>query len=420
MRPARRSGQLGPVHVLQLLVVEALVVGVLMLLGRGLTVALVAAAVAALLGVVTLARRDGRWWLEQWAIGRLFRRRRAATRPAADDELAGLRLLAPGLTVTELGRSATVSDTGETADIGMLTRDGAASADADGPGVIAIARDAAGWYAVAELDPALVADDTPGAGVPLPALARTLAATGQAGVLLQVVTQVTPAPSATLQAAAQANRSYQELVARVGAGPRPLNRVSWLVVRLEAQLLAAAGTARDVSEEAPAVVAALLRRAVRTLERAGFAATPLDRPALVTALRQGCGLDGGPDTPREDWDGWSGGQLTHVTYWISDWPPPGQVPALLRALPAVPATQTTIATIIAVPQADAGEDATDAPLDEVALRCLVRVTAPDTRTAEVHAAVMRCAQECGARLRRLDGEHAPAVYATAPTGGGRW
>ncbi|MFG2042832.1 type VII secretion protein EccE [Dactylosporangium sp. NPDC048998] len=422
IRPAKRAGQLGRVHILQLLVVEALVVGVLMLLGKDVVVVAVAGAVAALLGVATLARRDGRWWLEQWAIARVFRRRQAATPPAggADDDLAGLRLLAPGLTVTELGRSHPELDSQETADIGMLTRD---AAESDGPGragVIAVARDAAGWYAVAELDTALVTADVPGAGVPLAMLARTLAATGQAGVLLQVVTQVTPALSASPQAGTQANRSYQELIAQVGAGPKPVNRASWLVVRLEAQLLAVAGAARDVTDEAPVVVAALLRRAVRTLERAGFAATPLDRPGLVAALHQGCGLEGGPDAPREEWDGWSGGQLTHVTYWISEWPEPARVPALVRGFSTIPATQTTLATIVAVPAADPTEDVPEPPLDEVGLRCLARVTAPAPRIGEVHALVMRWAEDGGAQLRRLDGEHAPAVYATAPTGGGRW
>jgi len=419
IRPARSAGQLGRVHILQLLVVEALLAGVLMLLGKGVAVSAGAGAIAAVLGVATLARRNGRWWLEQWAISRVFRRRQAAapTAPRTEDDLAGLRLLAPGLTIIELGRTEPEADSSATADSGRPARDGA---DADGPGVIAVARDAAGWYAVADLDAALVTADAPGAGVPLALVARTLSVVGQAGVPLQVVTQVMPAPSNSPQAGTQANRSYRELIVQVGAGPKPVHSASRLVVRLEAQLLAAAGAARDVNSEAPSVVAALLRRAVRTLELAGLAATPLDRAGLVAVLQQSCGLQDGSPAPREEWNGWHSGGETHVSYWISQWPEPDRVPALLRGFAMIPATQTTLATIVAIPAADAGEETPDPPLDEVGLRCLVRVTAPGPRIEDVHGRVMRWAAEGGAQLRRLDGEHAPAIYATAPTGGGRW
>src|SRR4051794_29156419 len=99
IRPARRAGRIGRVHVLQLLVVEALIAGVVMVLGRGPVVGAVAGFVAVVLAVATLARRNGRWWLEQWVISRVFRRRRAGIElpPGVHDDLAGLRLLAPGL-----------------------------------------------------------------------------------------------------------------------------------------------------------------------------------------------------------------------------------------------------------------------------------------------------------------------------------
>jgi type VII secretion protein EccE len=251
-------------------------------------------------------------------------------------------------------------------------------------------------------------------------LARTLAATGQAGVLLQVVSQGNPAPAATVHPTTPAARSYRDLLTEVGSGPAPVDRVRWLVVRLEARLLAVAGAVGDVSDRAPAVAAALLRRAVRTLQRVGLTVTPLDGPGLLAAVHHCCGLDEGRDTPREEWGGWHSGQLTHVTYWISQWPAPAQVPALLRTLAEVPAAQTTISTTIAVPPADLSEDTLDAPLGEAELRCLVRIAVPSERVAEVHAAVLQCADGCGARVHRLDGEHAPAVYATAPTGGGPW
>ncbi|MGI5237746.1 type VII secretion protein EccE [Dactylosporangium sp. CA-139066] len=418
MRPAKRSGQLGPVHILQVLIVEALVLTAVALLGQGLLVALPVAVIAALLCVAVLARSRGRWWLEQWRITRTFRRRRGA-RPAGGpaDELADLHLLAPGLSVTELGRGGAVPDSTETTDLGALTRD--ADEPADAHTVVAVARDPAGWYAVAELEPVAVLAEGPAPAVPLPMLARTLAATGQAGVLLQVVTQASPATPLTSQQP-QAARSYQDLLKEIGSGPAPVNRVSWLVVRLEEHRLAVAGADGDVTERAPVVVAALLRRAVHTLQRVGLGATPLDRPALLAALRQGCGLQAGQEPPREEWNGWQSGHLVHSTFWISEWPAPAKVPALLHTLAGLPALQTTVATIVAVPPAELGDDVLDAPLGDAELRCLVRVATTSDRLSDAQSQVVRSAADLGAQVQRLDGEQAPAVYATAPTGGGRW
>ncbi|GAA4252764.1 type VII secretion protein EccE [Dactylosporangium darangshiense] len=421
MRPAKRSGQLGPVHILQLLVVEALVVTAVALLGQGVLVALPVALVAAVLCIAVLARSRGRWWLEQWRITRMFRHRRAA-RPAGGpaDELADLHLLAPGLSITELGRAGAARDSSETTDLGQLARDGEQAPDAEAHAVVAVARDPAGWYAVAEIEPTTVMADQPTSPVPLPMLARTLAATGQAGVLLQVVTQASPATSPAVQPPPQAARSYQDLLKEIGSGPAPVNRVSWLVVRLEEHRLAVAGADGDVHERAPVVVAALLRRAVHTLQRVGLSAGPLDRPALLAALRQGCGLPGGPEGPHEEWNGWHSGHLVHSCFWISEWPAPPRVPALLQRLATIPAMQTTVATIVAVPPADLEADVLDAPLGEAELRCLVRVATTSDRLADAQSAVVRSAEELGAQVQRLDGEQAPAVYATAPTGGGRW
>jgi hypothetical protein len=96
------------------------------------------------------------------------------------------------------------------------------------------------------------------------------------------------------------------------------------------------------------------------------------------------------------------------------------VPALLHRLATIPAMQTTVATIVAVPPADLEADVLDAPLGEAELRCLVRVATTSDRLADAQSAVVKSAEELGARVQRLDGEQAPAVYATAPTGGGRW
>ena len=86
----------------------------------------------------------------------------------------------------------------------------------------------------------------------------------------------------------------------------------------------------------------------------------------------------------------------------------------------LPALQTTVATILAVPPVDLGADVLDAPLGDAELRCLVRIATTSDRLSDTQAQVVRSAEDLGAHVQRLDGEQAPAVYATAPTGGGRW
>jgi hypothetical protein len=54
----------------------------------------------------------------------------------------------------------------------------------------------------------------------------------------------------------------------------------------------------------------------------------------------------------------------------------------------------------------------------VSIRAVVRVAAVPTQVQESVEALTARATELGVRLRRLDGWHAPAAYASAPTGGG--
>jgi type VII secretion protein EccE len=283
-----------------------------------------------------------------------------------------------------------------------------------------VARDDAGWYAVAEVRPGAAMGDHPTGPVPLGVLVRTLAGTGQAGVLVQVVTQAVPAPAAGVHPSAPAARSYHELTGAVGTPAPPVERRCWVTVRLDAGLLAAAGSPDDAARRAPVVVAALLRRVVRTLHRFELPARALDRPTLLATLRSCCALTEGQQAPREGWRGWQGAQLAYLTYWLSDWPPAEKIPELLRALTSTPVAQTTLATVVAVPANAPEDDGADTPLGETELRCLLRVATLAERLEQVHEAVTRVAREHGGRLHRLDGEHGPAIYATAPTGGGPW
>jgi hypothetical protein len=60
----------------------------------------------------------------------------------------------------------------------------------------------------------------------------------------------------------------------------------------------------------------------------------------------------------------------------------------------------------------------------MASRMLVRVVAPPDLQGECQRQLRDAARRAGVRLARLDGEHAPGVYATMPTaspyGWGPW
>src|SRR2546423_5926519 len=62
--PRRRPGYVGPIHVFQLLLIEAVLLGLLVAVSRG-PVMMAGVVVSGLaLMAVTLSRRKGRWWLE--------------------------------------------------------------------------------------------------------------------------------------------------------------------------------------------------------------------------------------------------------------------------------------------------------------------------------------------------------------------
>lgn len=375
----KRSGYLGPIHAVQLMIVEAIIVGGLVIAGHGTTAAIAAVVGGVLLLAAVLVRRDGRWWLERVAMGRQFRRRNAA-KPIgglSDRRLAALQFLAPGLTVDDV-------------------------AAPDGSRV-GVASDEAGWYGIATLTGVSGVVDTATAGLPLDRLVTALADPDRTGrAVVQLVTHSVPVP----EPIGPAGSSYQSLLHRLG--PVPVDRVTWLAVRLDARALAEMGA--RAPEEAPAKVAALLRHLTKAVRRDGVTARPLDRDGVLDALTRSCdlALPGGVPLadPHEEWDAWYSGRLAHRAYWLRDWPPGPTANALLGGLAAVPAALTSIAIVLA-PSGD-----------RVDVRCLARIATAPNRLATVVHVVQEHARATGARLLAMDGEHGPAAYATAPTGGG--
>jgi type VII secretion protein EccE len=381
--PRRRPGHLGPLHVTQLLLAEAAIVAILVAFGRDPVVLVVAVLLGLLVLVVALGRRGGRWWLERRVMTWQFRRRRQARSPGThkDPRLAALQWLAPGLAVEDL-------------------------AAPDGS-QIGVARDDSGWFAVAALAPSAAMRDDPRPPLPLDTLVTALADADQPGAVVQVVTHTVPAPAGQ----DASGQSYRELLQRYGPVAVPVDRATWIVVRLDARSLAEAGA--DLSgqgAQAPAVVAALLRRLVKALRRGAVPVQPLDREGLIDALARSCDLIAAdpstPVRPREEWDAWHSGRLAHRSYWVRGWPSVTQITALLDWLATAPAALTSVVVILA-PQGD-----------DIDMRCLTRVAAAPEQLASVCDAVTRGARLAHAQLFELDGEQGPAVYASAPTGGG--
>ncbi len=135
-------------------------------------------------------------------------------------------------------------------------------------------------------------------------------------------------------------------------------------------------------------VAAAALRAARTLNGHGWLARAVGKDGLLAALVEATGLDG---PPQEHWSVWRSGRLARTHYAVAGWTPPHGTLA-----PGV--------TQLAVSFSRRGEPAV-----------LAAVAAPSAALARVSRDVVAACTAAGVQLRRLDGEQAPAAYATAPT-----
>jgi type VII secretion protein EccE len=378
--PRRRPGYLGPVHLTQLLLAEFVLVAVLATVTREIPVAVGTAVGGGLLLLVALGRRNGRWWVERRLMRWRYRRRGRGASPTAHDDdprLVALHRLAPALAVQDVAVS--------------------------GGTQVGVARDDAGWFAVAAITSNSTMRDQTGA-LPLDVMVAALAEAEQPGAVLQVVIQAVPAPRSEGAAPTPAADSYRQLLATFG----------WIAVRLDARTLAVAlgDHCADV-DPAPAVVAALIRRVAKSLRPYGISYRLLDGDGLLSALVRSVDLDvsmigAEPKPPREDWSTWHSSRFAHRCFWIRRWPPVDRATGLLDWLFSVPTATTSVALILAPEE---GEQMVD-------LKALVRVTAPAAQLQAVCHLLTRGAVKAKGELFPLDGEQSPAAYASAPTGGG--
>lgn len=240
--------------------------------------------------------------------------------------------------------------------------------------------DGAGWFVVFELETVGRLGVQP--PIPLTALVGIAADAEQPGVVVQLVTHT----------------NVRE-------------HVSWVVVRLDARAVADSLVDHpDGQVDIPAVLSEVSRRVERLFRRRGLTVGPLGPDDLLDALARSCDLGAmsSSASPREEWGVWRSRHLAQVCFWVRSWPDPDRGTGLLAALSELPAPLVSIAITMAP-----GHETTH-------LRCLVRVGALPDRIDEICARVDQLAGSAGAVVSRLDGQHGPAVYASAPTGGGSW
>lgn len=389
----RRPGHVGPINVGQLILLELILVATLIVFARGVPVLATGVGLAVVILVVTFGRWRGRWWAERGLLKWRFRRRSRSARVAATDHrLAPLHDLAPNLTVQTV----------------------------DGPDdvPVGVGADGTGWFAVVCVEPGTGARRASTA-IPLDLLSRSVRDVEQPGAAVQMVTHTVPAPTTT-DGGPPCDASYSDLLAPLG-GAAPADQVTWIAVRLDARAVAeamlsvGAGTASSESTEVPPALMTVVRRVDKALRRAGCVTQILDADGLLSALVRSVDLDpdenAGQADGREEWRTWRSASLVHACFWLRSWPAPDDASRLLSRLAVTPSAFTSVSTVLDPVASEAGAGTTE-------VRCLIRVAAPEDVLPESCARLTQIAADAGARLFRLDGEQAPAVYASAPTGGG--
>lgn len=356
----------------QLVAVEVAAFAVAVAVGRAAWLLPVVAGIAVVLAALLLGRWRGRWWYQQIPLRWRFRRWGGAAR--GEPRRAALRELAPELRVVD-----------------VTERDA----------TFGLAYDGDGWFAAVSVD----------GGGPVPLRELSALVPGQVSTV-QVVTVVTPAPTARLTAWAPAAASYQEVGARLAGQVPPGTAGTYVCVRLDvADAVDAAAERGGGPIGVRRAIAAALRRVGRTLSTSDIPHRTLGADELLAVLGSAVGLGplstGGHRT-RQEWDSYTADGYGQVAFQVVGWPPRGGRTGAL--LTAGPAAWTTVALVLG-PHTDLVRP-TEAPV-----RGYVRIAAPPDAIGAATEALTKAAALQGITLRRLDGEHGPAAYSVAPTGG---
>jgi type VII secretion protein EccE len=402
-RRVRRHG--GTPGVVQMIVVEVVgvTVGLALLAGN-----MIAVAVAGIIGACVLAavfgRIDGRWLydeaLARWRIGRRRAQQDRARRQAAGPPHG------PGMTVGP--------GTGASSALATLAPGLAVTGVTDRSRTIGVGRDEDGWFAALSIGSFADVSGSRSLRVDLEQLVRMMDESSVPISSLQLASHCALAPAAIGAGAGPANdaaspalRSYRELAGPTGC---PLEQTLWLALRLTPADAAEAAQSRGGGVDGVhRGIAAAVGRIEKALSTSGVPHRSLDADALGEAVERSCAplMPGGTQpglAPREKWGSWQSDGLAHVTFTVTRWPQDARQD-LMDALSRIPAVAVSYSLSVRLQ----GE--------RVLFLGLVRVVAPVDGFRVAARQLTKTAARLGVGLRRLDGEQAPAVYATAPTGG---
>jgi type VII secretion protein EccE len=382
----RSSGRLGPITVAQLISVEVALTIAASVLPFGLPFQAAGGALALLILVLTFWRSGDYWWYQTVPLRSRLRRRVRALDPEQLTEV--LHRIAPDLGIT-----------------GVESRDEN----------IGIGHDNGGWFAVIEIG----STDGVTKAIPLERLERLFDETSVPVTAVQLVGHTTPVGLAAYDNSAAA-RSYRELL---GNYPAVVHHKAWLAVRLGAR------DAREASDdrggEIDGVYKALASTSQRVSKLLGNVGVPnriLDAEGVREAVQQSLGVAFAPvpgERTAEDWDHWYADGLRHVAYRVVKWPSDAQ--ALHRtvdSLSGVPAVFTTVSIVVTAGRSGKVNPDGRVTGRQLAVDAVVRMALDQAAWESAQNQMLNVADSLGARLQRLDGEHGPAAYASAPTGGG--
>ena len=386
-----RPGRIGSLPLIRLILIEAAAaLAATPFLMHKPTVIAGTGPVALLCIVGALGGSRGRWLGAARQVHGDFKERQAQHRPASGESaLAPLRETFPAL------RTATVA-----------TRGG------EPVGVIG---DGTFLTAVIQLDARNepLREQRQAHPLPVGAVASALSDTQVPVASVQLISHSRPAPAPHLPRQSLSARSYQTL-----GGDVPAQRTTWAAVRLDPEQAQGAVEARGGGQAgAQRALLTAVQRVASQIEGAGFEATILSEPELITALGTACMVTQVAVNPsasahrrteetRRYWrcdGGW------HTTYWLDKPPTLSErtSPDFFAAVGSLPALATSVAVNLSKGTGEA-----------VAFSCFVRISAgSENQLTEAGKALEQRAGQAGAGLTRLDGEQLPGLVATVPLGG---
>ncbi|WP_199039481.1 type VII secretion protein EccE [Glycomyces salinus] len=382
----RSSGRLGPITVVQLIAVEIALTIALACMAFPLPIMAAGGGVALIIVVIAFWRKGDYWWYQTVPLRSRLRRRVRSLDPEQLTEV--LHRIAPDLGITG------VEDRDENVGIG---------------------HDNSGWFSVIEIG----STDEGTKAVPLERLERLFDETSVPVTAVQLVGHTTPVGLAAYDDSAAA-RSYRELL---GQYPAVVHHKAWLAVRLGARDAREATAERG--GEVDGVYKALASTSQRVSKLLGNVGVPnriLDAEGVREGVQQSLGVAFAPvpgERTAEEWNHWYADGLRHVSYRIVKWPSDAE--ALHRtvdALSGIPAAFVTVSIVVTA--GTSGKVNPDGRVTgrQLAVDAVVRLALDQTAWESAQNQLLNVADQLGVRLQRLDGEHGPAAYASAPTGGG--